>query len=84
MCDRCRLIAVVGMGGIGKTALSVKLAEHIQDNFDFVIWRSLRNAPPLKDILSDWIEFLCDGERDSSENVIHRISQLIECLRSSH
>ena len=81
--DSCRLIALVGMGGIGKTALSVKLAEQIQDNFEFVIWRSLRNAPPLQEILGNWIEFLSNGETDLSENTNHRISQLIEHLRSS-
>lgn len=46
--DRCRLVALLGMGGIGKTALSVKLAEQLQDKFEYVIWRSLRNAPPVQ------------------------------------
>ena len=83
--DSCRLIALVGMGGIGKTALSVKLAEQLQDNFEFVIWRSLRNAPPLKEILANWIEFLSNAEATSlSDNISYRISQLIEYLRSSH
>ncbi len=54
----CRLIAVLGMGGIGKTSLVVKLAEQLQDQFEFVIWRSLLNAPPLTEILADWIQFL--------------------------
>jgi len=39
--DRYRLVALLGMGGIGKTALSVKLAEQIQGEFEYVIWRSL-------------------------------------------
>jgi WD40 repeat protein/predicted transcriptional regulator len=82
--DSCRLIALVGMGGIGKTALSVKLAEQIQDNFEFVIWRSLRNAPPLKEILANWIEFFSNTEATNlSDNIGHRISQLIDYLRSS-
>ncbi|WP_041639724.1 hypothetical protein [Trichormus azollae] len=29
------------MGGIGKTAFSIKLAQEIEDQFDYVIWRSL-------------------------------------------
>lgn len=35
--DRCRLVALLGMGGIGKTSLSVKLTEQIQDKFEYVI-----------------------------------------------
>ena len=83
--DSCRLVALVGMGGIGKTALSVKLAEQIQDSFEFVSWRSLRNAPPLKEILANFIEFLSNGQPTNfSENTSDRISQLLEYLRSSH
>ena len=53
--DRCRLVGVLGIGGIGKSALSVKLAQRIQDEFDYVIWRSLRNAPPFDDLLEDLV-----------------------------
>jgi polynucleotide 5'-kinase involved in rRNA processing len=36
--DSCRLMGIIGIGGVGKTALSVKLAERIQDHFTYVIW----------------------------------------------
>ena len=82
--DSCRLVALVGMGGIGKTALSVKLAEQIQDHFEFVSWRSLRNAPPLKEILAHWIEFISNGQDTNlATNISTQISQLLEYLRSS-
>ena len=45
--ERCRLVAVLGMGGMGKTALAAKVAAQVQHEFEYVIWRSLRNAPLL-------------------------------------
>ena len=80
--DNCRLVALLGIGGIGKSALSVKLAQKVQDRFDYVIWRSLRNAPPVEDILANSILFLSDGQEiNLPKNVGQRISQLCELLR---
>ncbi len=56
--DQCRLIALLGMGGIGKSSLAAKLADRVQATFDCVIWRSLRNAPPLQTLLSELVPFL--------------------------
>ena len=80
--DGCRLVGLLGMGGIGKTALSVKLARQIQDKFEFVIWRSLRNAPPIKEVLADLIKFLSyPQETDLPEVLDERVSRLISYLR---
>lgn len=82
--NRCRLVPLVGMGGIAKMALSVKLAKRIQDSFEFVIWRSLRNAPPLTEFLANAIEFLSKGqETNLPENIGDRLSRLIDYFRSS-
>jgi predicted ATPase len=56
--EECRAIAILGMGGIGKTALAVKFAQQVQHQFDYLIWRSLRNAPPIEDVLAELIQFL--------------------------
>lgn len=61
--DRCRLLALLGMGGMGKTALSVKLAQKIINSseteaFEFIIWRSVRNAPSCLDFLADLLQSL--------------------------
>ncbi|MEG4026688.1 MULTISPECIES: WD40 domain-containing protein [unclassified Microcoleus] len=56
--DRCRLIALVGMGGIGKSTLAAKVAQLLQKQFEFVIWRSLRNAPLLDTLLSELVPFV--------------------------
>ncbi len=80
--ERCRIVAILGMGGIGKTSLSVKLAEQIHPSFEYLIWRSLRNAPPVPELLTDLIEFLSEGqETDLQGTVEGGVSRLIEYLR---
>lgn len=82
--DRCRLIAILGMGGIGKTTLSVKLAEQIQHHFEYVIWRSLRNAPTIEEIVSEAIKFFSDRQEiDLPETLDGKISRLIHYFRTS-
>src|SRR5207248_10858963 len=51
--DRCRLVVLLSIGGLGKTALSIKLAQQIAPHFGFVLWRSLQNAPPLERLLAE-------------------------------
>ncbi|HEY9666185.1 MAG TPA: NB-ARC domain-containing protein [Coleofasciculaceae cyanobacterium] len=80
--ERCRLVALLGIGGIGKTALSVKLAEQVQDKFEYVIWRSLHNAPSLESLLASLIEFLSNQQDiDLPDDVNHRISRLLDYLK---
>ena len=83
--DKCRLIALLGMGGIGKTALSVKLAKTIttQHLFQFVIWRSLRESPPVEKIVTDLIKILsCQQETDLPDSLGEKITKLISYLNS--
>ena len=63
--DCCRAIGIFGLGGMGKTTLSVKLAQQVQSQFDYVIWRSLQQAPPLELILSPNPSPTRRGEQDS-------------------
>ncbi len=81
--EHCRVIALLGMGGIGKTSISVELAQQIQSEFQFVIWRSLRNAPPLEEILTDIIQWITPQPNlDLPEECYRQISLLIELLRT--
>ncbi len=80
--DHCRLVALLGIGGIGKTALTTKLAEQIKNQFDYIFWRSLQNAPPLESILKSCIQLLSNHQRiDLPENLDDQMALLIQYLR---
>lgn len=84
--DRCRVITLLGMGGIGKTCMSVKLSKQIHERYDLVMWCSLRDAPPVNDVVTRIVEFLSDGKEtalDLPESLSGKISKVIEYLRSS-
>lgn len=80
--DGCQLVALLGIGGIGKTALSIKLTQQLQGQFEQVIWRSLRDAPLVKDLLADLLPSLSKQQETALlGNVGDRISRLINYLQ---
>jgi WD40 repeat protein/transcriptional regulator with XRE-family HTH domain len=81
-----RLIAILGMGGVGKTALATKLLHDVINNvkgcpFEYVIWRSLRNAPTLETILTQWLAILSNQQetQPSLQTLLHYL-QHHRCL----
>jgi len=80
--DHCRVVGLFGIGGVGKTFLSVKLGENLQDQFEFLIWRSLRNAPPIQELLASTIRFLSQQQEITlPESLDGQISRLLHYLR---
>lgn len=78
--DRSHLVAILGVTRIGKTALTIKLIQQIHPDFDLVIWRCLRYAPPFDRILTDLIQTI-SGSQTCVETGVNGIFQLIECFR---
>lgn len=80
----CRLIMVLGMGGMGKTALAANLAYSLTQEFEWVIWRSLRNAPPLDQLLTELIQFLsCQQETVQFPDNEQRLRHLMTYMRNA-
>ncbi len=80
--ERCRLVAVLGFGGIGKTSLVARLAQSVTPSFTRVYWRSLRNAPPVGDWLVGAIGFLSDQQMLAPPSESERTNALLQLLRA--
>jgi len=82
--ERCRVVSVLGQGGIGKSALATKVMHHVAEGFEVVIWRSLRDVPSCEALLDDCLQVLApQALRDMSASLESRQGLLLEYLRSS-
>ncbi|MEM7065214.1 MAG: NB-ARC domain-containing protein [Cyanobacteria bacterium P01_B01_bin.77] len=81
--DYCRLVLLLGMGGIGKTTISIRLATDLQADFDCIIWRSLRNAPLPQDLLKDIIKSISHQETVSGDATLDKqLTHLLKQLQT--
>lgn len=76
--DRCRELCIWGMGGIGKTALGVKLTEQLSQDFEYLVWRSLKYIPLLNQLLTDICRFLPKSTDEQKD----QLSQFMDTLKS--
>src|SRR5258708_3280562 len=83
--ERCPVVSVLGMGGIGKSALAVTLMYQVAKTFQAVVFRSVRDAPPCQDLLADCLQVLSPQPLPTlPTSVDRRIDLLLECFQTQH
>lgn len=81
----CRIITLLGIGGVGKSTLAVKLGQEIQNEYEVVVWRSLENTPTLEANLTSILEFMLPAlqkEMVIPQTTKVKLSKLMECLKN--
>ncbi|QLE57136.1 NB-ARC domain-containing protein [Nostoc sp. TCL26-01] len=84
--EQCRLVGLIGIGGIGKSTLAVKLGLQIHSEFEVVVWRSLQNAPPVEEQITNILQsFLSALQKEIAiaESFDSKLAKLMECLQSN-
>src|SRR5712692_364052 len=80
--ERCRVVSVLGLGGIGKSALASRVMHRVAERFEVVIWRSLRDAPACETLLDECLQVLApQALRNVSVSLERRLGFLLEHLR---
>nr|BBH93656.1 hypothetical protein KTA_18550 [Thermogemmatispora argillosa] len=78
----CRLIAICGLGGIGKTTLVARLIEDVEAEIEYGYWCSLRSAPPFSQVLKEWLLFFSNQQLSTPpSSAEEQLSLFMELLR---
>lgn len=79
--DECKLVAIFGISGIGKTALMAKFVEKNYTSFERVIWRSLDMTPSIDQMLVDLLQSLFRFQYESLPTTVdQKIAKLLDFL----
>ncbi|MDJ0601698.1 MAG: hypothetical protein QNJ37_22995 [Crocosphaera sp.] len=60
--DKCRVILIEAIKGMGKSHLSYQLVQENKNDFDFVSVRSLDQYESIDELLTDWLYFINNEE----------------------
>jgi WD40 repeat protein/transcriptional regulator with XRE-family HTH domain len=80
--EDCRLVSVLGMGGIGKSAFAVRVMHRVAAHFEVVLWRSLRDSPACEALLDECLQVLAPQPlREVPASLERRLGLLLDYLR---
>ncbi len=74
--DKCRVILIEAMKGMGKAHLSYELVQQNQNDFDFVSVRSLDKYKSINELLTDWLYFINDQEDIEKLDIEEKIDKI--------
>ena len=76
------MVGILGLGGMGKTTLAVRMGEQVKGEFDRCIYRVLRETYAFDKFLGDLPTFLTGSSlQNKEEDVYDKILRLIDGLR---
>ncbi|HZO28667.1 MAG TPA: helix-turn-helix domain-containing protein [Chloroflexota bacterium] len=73
-----RVVAVLGLGGIGKSLLATRLAQDVAPSFERIFWRSLRDAPTPRECLAEALSFLAPDDAREAGGEAALLRRLLE------
>ena len=81
--DRCRLIGIIGLAGMGKSMLAKKIAVDVAVDFDCIMWLSLQIPLPLQQVLHECIKTIEKRAFDDIPSELNLLlNHFIEAMRS--
>ena len=72
-----RLISILGLSGIGKTALVKRWVDLNLDQFEVIIWRSLKYPKPLELLVKDLLNII---KPEDKQTIDDQVKQLLDIL----